>query len=164
METLGQIRVLVDEAEEWVPVNLDSLRQTTATSDQGLGILEESMQWVYADSIERYDYGDWIRRSLNLGENEGVPSMDEDQDGDGLSNGLEFLTGSNPGDSGDTSPIEIGTRFGSDGYRYVVFRWNKNLAPLAKGNLFPNTLMTLRIGRPIRGCSRLLRICLARHQ
>jgi hypothetical protein len=129
--------VLADESEEWLPVNLESLRQTQATSDQGIGILEASRQWVYSDSVERYEYGDWIRRSFNLGENDEVPSMDEDSDGDGLSNGLEFLTGSNPGDVGDASPIESWTTFDSGGSRYVFFRWDRNLSASGEGELVP---------------------------
>jgi len=41
-----------------------------------------------------------MRRFFNLGENDEVPSMNEDSDGGGLFNVLEFLTGSNPGDGG----------------------------------------------------------------
>ncbi len=137
VETLGQIRVFAEDTEEWVPVNLESLRQTKVTGDQEIGILEESTAWVYADSIERYEYDDWIRRSLDLGENEDIPSMVEDNDGDGLSNGLEFLTGSNPDDSGDASPIESWTTIDSAGFRYVVFRWNKNLSASSDSDLVP---------------------------
>jgi hypothetical protein len=137
VETLGKVRALADESEEWLPVNLESLRQTQATSDQGIGILEASRQWVYSDSVERYEYGVWIRRAFNLGENDGVPSMDEDSDGDGLSNGLEFLTGSNPGDVGDASPIESWTTFDSEGSRYVFFRWDRNLSASGEGELVP---------------------------
>ena len=137
VETLGKVRALADESEEWLPVNLESLRQTHATSDQEIGILEASRQWVYSDSVERYEYGVWIRRAFNLGENDGVPSMDEDSDGDGLSNGLEFLTGSNPGDVGDASPIESWTTFDSEGSRYVFFRWDRNLSASGEGELVP---------------------------
>lgn len=132
-ESLGSVRVLSDEADEWVLVNLGSLTYTTASSDGTLGVLDDSQHWNYLESVEEYSYEEWIRQILNLEGGESTPSMTDDLDGDGLTNGLEFFTGSHPGDSRDTSAIESWTTLDSLGSRYVSFRLSKN--PSASGDL-----------------------------
>jgi len=125
--TLSQAQAVVAESNEWMPVNLELLRLTPAGQDlDGIGVLSEADLWIYADAAERLSYEEWVREALSLGESDSLPAMAEDYDGDGLSNGFEFYTGSDPGDSGDAFPIESRVTLDSDGSRHITFRLNEN--------------------------------------
>ena len=60
-----------------------------------------------------------MRQILDLGEGEMVPESSGDLDQDGVVNGLEFFTGSNPADYQDQFPVVSWVAEGEDGNRYL---------------------------------------------
>ena len=63
---------------------------------------------------------------LALGDGEAVPGSGDDFDGDGLSNGLEYFTGSDPSDERGALPVISWVAEGEDGNRYLYLQVAQN--------------------------------------
>ena len=115
-----------DPAQEWIGIDLDVFTKTAASNHLLLGELAEDEPWMYTESADQMSYETWTRQALNLGVNDPVPSSEEDIDGDGLSNGLEFFAGSHPGNKLDTIPVESWISSDTEDSRFLHLRFAAN--------------------------------------
>ena len=123
--------------EEWMTVGAEQLSFTKASDDVLLEELEEDQVWVVTETVVQRSYAEWMRQLLELGENEAVPESEDDLDGDGLTNGLEFFTGSNPEDDGDSIPVVSWVAEADDGNRYLYLQVAQNAHALEGQEVIP---------------------------
>ena len=107
-----------DAEAEWQTVPLTSLTSTSSSTGLLLGALADGTDWM-ADWIT-LDYESWTRQSLGLAPTDAVPSFFADTDSDGTSNGWEYFTGTDPGDPGKVSHLDITITTEPDGERYLT--------------------------------------------
>lgn len=118
-------------------VGTEQLSFTKASDDLILEELGENQAWVATETVVQLSYAEWMRQQLELGENEVIPDSEDDLDGDGLSNGLEFFTGSNPEDDQDSLPVVSWVSEAEDGNRYLYLQVAQNVHALEGQELIP---------------------------
>jgi hypothetical protein len=109
---------------EWLAVELGMLPVTGADDSLLIGALPEGETWMAASSIVPIGYEDWMRDALGLAPGASVPAASEDSDSDGLTNGWEYHTGSNPGDPASAARMRSLVAVDDDGdrcFRAVIF-------------------------------------------
>ena len=123
--------------EEWMTIGAEQLSYTQASGSLILDELEADEPWVYADTVVQKSYEEWMRQILELGEGEEVPNSSGDLDQDGLVNGLEFFTGSNPDDGRDQLPLVSWVSEGEDGNRYLYLLLTQNAHTVEAQEVIP---------------------------
>lgn len=125
------------QEEEWVTVGPEELSFTKASDNLILEELGEGEIWMAAETVVQRSYEDWMRQFLQLDESDPVPSSESDLDEDGLTNGLEFLTGSNPNDESESLPVKSWVERDEDGNRYLYLLIAQNAHALEGQEVVP---------------------------
>ena len=131
-QVLGSSTLQADFEDQWVTIEVKQLSKTKAESGLVLDGLGEEENWMFTHSIEPMSYESWISMALQLDPGDSIPDGSDDSDGDGLSNSLEYFTGSDPGTGFDAIFVESWIAEGVDGNRYIHLRLPVNLQ--ASGN------------------------------
>lgn len=133
-----------DSQEEWTSISLDLLTLVRAESDLVVAGLAVDEPWAFTDEVPQMVYADWMRHALGLESGDAVPEAALDSDGDGLSNAMEYLTGSHPGDSEDANAVESWVFETQEGRQYVEMRSQVNIHATGGGELTPQYSNDLR--------------------
>ncbi|QXD23144.1 beta-propeller domain-containing protein [Opitutia bacterium ISCC 51] len=130
--------------DEWMIIGAEQLSFTQASGSHILEELGDGEPWAYADTVVQKSYNDWMTQLLGLGEGDNVPESAGDLDGDGVSNGFEFLTGSNPEDDQDVLPIVSWVAEGEDGERYLYLQVAQNVHSVEGQEVMPQFSYNLK--------------------
>jgi mono/diheme cytochrome c family protein len=102
-----------------------------ATRELDLGAVELLAAWILVDLPNRFDYAEW--RAVVFGDSTGPETeMQADADGDGVSNYLEYLTGTDPLDASDVWTLSLAA---ADGAIEVSFERPPNLGVVIESSV-----------------------------
>lgn len=105
---IAEQREARDETEEWIAISTSAMRIVPASSADFVGTVDD-VEWRYVPTPEPIAFGDWVIGYFDEAQatDPEITSLSADPDGDGISNGLEYLFGSSPADVDASLPISI---------------------------------------------------------
>lgn len=115
------LKTAAQSLPEWVDRGSKALPLVRASAQDFVGALNKDQTWAFRSYSTALDYDSWAQAYFNPANDEGVrlPEFHRDNDGDGLSNGLEFLWSTDPTLAASRTATRETLMLGQDGKRYL---------------------------------------------
>ncbi|MDB4712128.1 beta-propeller domain-containing protein [Verrucomicrobiales bacterium] len=119
--------------KEWLEIDISHMQMVKASSQDFIGSIPDGYGWRFQPSSDREGFEKWNKRHFESMVENGlpVPSADMDSDGDGISNLIEFYTGTSPNDSVSAARPSVNIIEDEIGNKYFV--WKIIPSPSADG-------------------------------